>query len=233
MLHRKIEDVMTHDVATVGTDAGFPEIAGLLETWRVSALPVVDDERRVLGVVSEADLLHTRIAQARADAISPGPHRRTGREPKGVGHTARELMTSPVVTVDPLAGTLRAARLMDRHHVKRLPVVDGSGRLVGIVSRRDLLRTLLQPDPVIRTEIEEGVLREALWLEPGQVTVEVQDAVVRLSGKVDNRSLIDIVVRLCRAVEGVDSVTHDLTYEFDDSHLKPGPPRFKRRATGR
>ncbi|MGC0418136.1 CBS domain-containing protein [Embleya sp. AB8] len=233
MLHRKIEDVMTRDVGTVGPDAEFTDIVAALDARRISAVPIVDGERRILGLVSEADLLRAQVEQAVDDRRLPGLRRRTPRHTRGEGHTARELMTSPVVTVDPLSSTLRGARLMDRHHVKRLPVVDSAGHLVGIVSRCDLLRTFLRPDPEIRAEIEQDVLRSALWLEPGTIEVDVRDAVVRLSGNVDNRSLIDIVLRLCRAVDGVESVSHDLTFDFDDSHLRPGPTHFTRRVPGR
>ncbi|MFF7250220.1 CBS domain-containing protein [Embleya sp. NPDC008237] len=233
MLHRRIEDVMTRDVATVGPDTEFRDIVTALDARRISALPVVDDERRILGIVSEADLLRAQVEKAEDAHRVPGLRRLANRHTKDEGHTARELMTTPVVSVEPTSGTLRGARLMDRHHVKRLPVVDTDGRLVGIVSRCDLLRTFLRPDEDIRTEIEHDVLREALWLEPGTIEVHVRDAVVRLSGTVDNRSLIDIVVRLCRAVDGVENVTHTLTFDFDDSHIRPGPAHFGRRSPGR
>ncbi|MYS81914.1 CBS domain-containing protein [Streptomyces sp. SID5474] len=233
MLHREIEDVMTRDVATVGPDTEFQGIVAALDTRRISALPVVDDERRILGIVSEADLLRAQVEKAEDAHLLPGLRRLANRHSKGDGHTARDLMTAPVVSVEPVASTLQGARLMDRHHVKRLPVVDSDGRLVGIVSRCDLLRTFLRPDEDIRVEIKHDVLRAALWLEAGTIEVDVRDAVVRLSGRVDNRSLIDIVVRLCRAVDGVESVTHTLTFDFDDSHLKSGPAHFARRAPGR
>jgi CBS domain-containing protein len=233
MLHRKIEDVMTRDVAVIGPDAEFQDIVAVLEARRISALPVVDDERRILGIVSEADLLRAQVEQAEDAHLLPGLRRLTNRRTKGAGHTARDLMTSPVVSVESSSSTLRGARLMDRHHVKRLPVVDAGGRLVGIVSRCDLLRTFLRPDTEIRAEIEHDVLRTALWLEPGTIEVDVRDAVVRLSGQVDNRSLIDIVLRLCRAVDGVESVTHTLAFDFDDSHIRPGPAHFSRRMPGR
>ncbi|MYS79165.1 CBS domain-containing protein [Embleya scabrispora] len=233
MLHRKIEDVMTRDVTTVGPDAEFQEIVAALDARRISALPVVDGERRILGIVSEADLLRAEVEKAEDTHLLPGLRRLANRHSKGEGHTAHELMTTPVVSVEPASSTLRGARLMDRHHVKRLPVVDNDGRLIGIVSRCDLLRTFLRPDEDIRTEIERDVLRGALWLEPGTIEVDVREAVVRLSGAVDNRSLIDIVLRLCRAVDGVESVTHTLTFDFDDSHIRPGPAHFGRRSSGR
>jgi CBS-domain-containing membrane protein len=210
MTHSTIGDIMTRDVVTVGSGAPFRDIAGVLETWQVSALPVVDDGHRVLGIVSESDLLHARVANAETPQARPGPYREPDAEPPSEEYTARGLMTSPVITVTPTSSTLWAARLMDRHHVKRLPVVDRSGRLVGIVSRCDLLGAFLRSDAAIRAEIEHDVLGEALCLAPGTIEVDVRDAVVRLSGQVDHPNLVDIVVRLCAAVDGVERVSHSL-----------------------
>jgi CBS domain-containing protein len=233
MLHRKIEDVMTRDVTVIGPDAEFNHIVAALDARQISAVPVVDDERRILGIVSEADLVRAQVEQAEDAHLLPRLHRLSNRHTKGEGHIARDLMTSPVVTVEPSSTTLRGARLMDRHHVKRLPVTDAGGHLVGIVSRCDLLRTFLRPDSDIRAEVEHDVLHTALWLAPGTIEVDVREGVARLSGNVDNRSLIDIVVRLCRAVDGIESVTHTLTFDFDDSHVRPGPALFPRRMPGR
>jgi CBS domain-containing protein len=232
MLHRKIENVMTRDVATIGPEAEFQDIVALLDARRISAVPVVDDEGRILGIVSEADLLRARVDKAEDAHILSGLRRLTYLHSKGDGHTARDLMTAPVVGVGPSESTLRGARLMDRHHVKRLPVTDTGGRLVGIVSRCDLLRTFLRPDPEIRAEIEQDVLYGALWLEPGTIEVDVRDAVVLLSGAVDSRSLIDILLRMCRSVDGVESVSHSLTFELDDSHVRPAPVRTIRSTPG-
>lgn len=228
MTHSTIGDVMTRDVATVGSGARFRDIAGVLETWQVGALPVVDDAHRVLGIVSEADLLHARVAGFESWQARPA----RCREVAGSSDeecTARGLMTSPVVTVTPADGTAWAARLMDRHHVKHLPVVDRSGRLVGIVSRGDLLGALVRSDADIRAEIEQDVLGEALCLEPGTIGVEVRDGVVRLSGEVDHPTLVDIVVRLCTAVDGVEHVTHTLTHTID---VAPPAPTFERLGEG-
>ncbi|MFF7250128.1 CBS domain-containing protein [Embleya sp. NPDC008237] len=116
--------------------------------------------------------------------------------------TARGLMTAPAITVATTSSTLWAARLMDRHHVKRLPVVDRSGRLVGIVSRCDLLGALVRSDAEIRTEIEREVLGEARCLDPGTIEVEIRDAVVQLTGEVDHPTLVDVVTRRDRPCAG-------------------------------
>ncbi|MFE3204809.1 CBS domain-containing protein [Embleya sp. NPDC055664] len=211
MTHGTIGDVMTRDVVTVGSGARFRDIARVLETWQVSALPVVDDAHRLLGIVSEADLLHVRVAGAEMSRTRQGWAREREVSPPDEALTARGLMTAPVITVATTSSTRWAARLMDRHRVKRLPVVDRSGRLVGIVSRGDLLGALVRSDAEIRAEIEREVLGEALCLAPGTIEVEVRDGVVHLTGEVDHPTLVDVVTRLCAAVDGVEEVTHGLT----------------------
>ncbi|MFE5332819.1 CBS domain-containing protein [Embleya sp. NPDC056575] len=210
MTHGTIEDVMTRDVVTVGSGARFHDIAGVLEAWQVSALPVVDDAHRLLGIVSEADLLHAHVAGPEIPPRGRVPGRGFDMPTSDERFTARGLMTTPVITVTPTSSTRWAARLMERHRVKRLPVVDRSGRLVGIVSRGDLLGALVRSDAEIRAEIEREVLGEALCLDPGTIGVEVHDAVVHLTGDIDHPTLVDVVVRLCAAVDGVEKVTHRL-----------------------
>ncbi|MFE3316340.1 CBS domain-containing protein [Embleya sp. NPDC059213] len=130
-----------------------------METWQVSALPVVDDGHRVLGIVSEGDLLPAYVAGSGVSRMRSGPDRHSDAASSDEEFTTRDLMTAPVITVTPPSGTLWAARLMDRHHVKRLPVVDRSGRLVGIVSRRDLLGALVRSDAEIRQRRGAAVRR--------------------------------------------------------------------------
>ncbi|HKP99474.1 MAG TPA: CBS domain-containing protein [Actinomycetes bacterium] len=180
------------------------QVAGLLAAQGLSALPVVDGRGRVVGVVSEADLL------ANSQLLADG---------RG-GVTAGEVMTSPAVTVTPQATVTEAARRMQTSGVKRLPVVAGSGRLVGIVSRADLLRPLTRPDEEIRWAIEE-MLGHELLIDPARVEVEVREGVVTLTGQVERRSLIPIVVRLTGAAEGVVRVQDWLTFELDDIGLQP------------
>jgi CBS domain-containing protein len=121
-----------------------------------------------------------------------------------------------------------AARVMDRHAVKRLPVVDGDGRLLGIVSRSDLLKVFLRTDEDIREEIVRDVFMHVLWVEPDQVDVQVRQGVVVLTGKLEMKSGIAIAERLTRGVDGVVNVVCELTYATDDPELhRLGPfPRF-------
>jgi CBS domain-containing protein len=131
-------------------------------------------------------------------------------------------MTSPAVVVDPSATVGEAARLMERHGVKRLPVVDAQGRLRGIVSRWDLVRVFTRPDEHIRAQICEEVIRHDLWIAPGTVTVHVTDGVVDLTGELDNKTLARVLVRMCHGVDGVIKVRDHLTWAVDDTRIR-GP----------
>ena len=212
-----VGDVMTHDVVTVGEGARYLEITRLLAESGISAVPVVNGERRVIGVVSEADLLH-KVEFAGSGMAKPlwqRPSRRAARV-KSMADTASRLMTSPAVTIEPGADLAQAAKLLHEHDIKRLPVVDSSGRLVGIVSRTDLLRVYLRSDADIRDEIVDGVLMRTLWIDPVSLQVDVVDGRVALRGRLDRRSTARLLVRLMSAVPGVIEVRDELAWEYDD-----------------
>jgi CBS domain-containing protein len=213
-----VRDVMSTGVVTVSPDLGYKQIVDLLVEVEVSAVPVVGDDGLVQGVVSEADLLHkVEFNGADVHAGLFERRRRRAAKAKATGDIAAELMSSPAVTVAATATLTEAARLMEHHNVKRLPVVAGNGHLVGIVSRRDLLRRYLRDDEAIRTDVLDGVLRGVLWLDPVEVEVAVTDGRVHLTGKVDRRSTAQITVRLVRGLDGVVDVTDELEWGFDDT----------------
>lgn len=201
-----VSDVMTHTVVAVGSEAPFKQIVELLGQWKVSAVPVLAGEGRVVGVVSEADLLAKEEFRGRADVLGEGD---SGHRAKAGAVTAGELMSSPAVTVHADAPLGEAARIMARRHVKRLPVVDGVGLLQGIVSRGDLLKVFLRPDEEIAGEIRSSVLGRLP--STGSLTVEVSDGVVTLGGSLPDRTLVPVAARALRAVEGVVDVQLDLT----------------------
>ncbi|MFE4665756.1 CBS domain-containing protein [Streptomyces sp. NPDC056716] len=205
-----VSDVMTQTVAAVGPRAPFKEIVRLMRDWRVSALPVVEGEGRVVGVVSEADLLPTEELRDDADV---GPLR--SRQPvdiaKAGARTAADLMSAPAVTVRAGATIAEAARVMARASVKRLPVVDDSGLLAGVVSRTDLLKVFLRGDDDIAAEVRHEVAAP-LFVTPSPVHVEVQDGVVTLTGRIRDTTLVPVAARLVRAVEGVVDVRFDLAH---------------------
>ncbi|MDY7087691.1 MAG: CBS domain-containing protein [Actinomycetota bacterium] len=216
-----VDDVMTKAVLSVDAAATYRDVVDLLIGNRLSAVPVVDAFGRVVGVVSEADLLRKiEYAGDEEPRLFEGRQRRGDRQ-KASARTVSELMTAPAVTA--LSGTsiAAAARLMDREKVKRLPVVDDLGRLIGIVSRGDLLKTHLRPDDEILADIEAAVLRPYVDDENTSVAASVVDGVVTLSGKVDRWSSTEIAERLSRQVAGVVEVRSSLTFAYDDSEL-PG-----------
>ncbi|MEU8617754.1 CBS domain-containing protein [Streptomyces sp. NPDC048623] len=197
---RTVSDVMTHTAIAVGRDAPYKEIVALMAEWKVSALPVLEGEGRVIGVVSEADLLpkeefrteEPRLPAEREAALKAGALR------------AGELMSSPAVTVHPDATLSEAARIMATRKVKRLPVVNGLGMLEGVVSRGDLLTVFLRPDAEIEEEIRSELLAELM--PPAQLGVSVSEGVVTLHGALPDRALVPLLARAVRAVEGVVDV---------------------------
>ncbi|KUN82766.1 CBS domain-containing protein [Streptomyces griseoruber] len=229
MWHRMVSDLMTTSVVSVRRDTGFKEIAKLLAEHGITAVPVVDDER-VLGVVSEADLLRKEAGlldpAGVLPVLRPGPADRARAE----ATTAEGLMNSPAVTARPQWTAVEAAQVMERHHVKRLPVVDEADRLVGLVSRADLLRVFLRGDSAIREEITGEVLIRALGITPGAVTVRVVDGRVSLTGTVERKSLVPVVVRLCQGVDGVVDVSAELHHRVDDTTSAVPEPEASRRA---
>ncbi|MET9059361.1 CBS domain-containing protein [Streptomyces antibioticus] len=223
MWYRKVSDLMSTSVVRVRRDTGFKEIAKLLAEYGITAVPVVDDEEHVVGVVSEADLLRKEAAGLDPAGLLPVLRPRPADRAKAEATIAQGLMNSPAVTARPEWTAVEAAQVMERHHVKRLPVVDEAGRLVGLVSRADLLRVFLRGDSAIREEISGEVLLRTLGIEPGEVTVHVVDGRVTLRGTVDRKSLVPVTVRLCQGVDGVVDVTADLNHHVDDTTTTPEP----------
>ncbi|MFF2848842.1 CBS domain-containing protein [Streptomyces sp. NPDC058001] len=205
MEHNDVARVMTGEVVSVVPETPFKDIAKLLAAQGFSGLPVLDEDDRVLGVISESDLL-ARQASADAERREPG-----GASPGAPAElTARSLMSSPAITVAASATVVEAARTMLRHGVERLPVVDQRDRLTGIVTRRDLLRVFLRPDPEIRRHVVEDVLVDALGLPSDAVGVHVIDGVVTLEGRLGDARQADLLIRLVRQSDGVVSVVDHL-----------------------
>jgi CBS-domain-containing membrane protein len=208
--HSTVRDVMTTDVVTVDRITPYKEIAQLLAKHKISAVPVLVMGRHVAGVVSEADLLATQdqaARKARDKAAGPWPwtRRRAAQHPN---RTAEQLMTKPAITIHPDAPIPRAAAVMRHHHVKRLPVVDPDGKLIGIVARRDLLSVFLRPDAQIQAEVGE-LLSEILFADPATVRVAVHGGVVTLLGQPgpqDHHDLIPVAIRLIWDIDGVVDV---------------------------
>jgi CBS domain-containing protein len=220
MSHQKVKNVMSTDVATVRESTPFKEVARILARRDVSALPVVDRDGHVLGVVSEADLLVKQGTQEFEYSHSPLTWwRGRGNHRRATATTAVQLMTKPAVTVDARSTVAGAARQLTQHNIKRLPVVDEAGKLVGIVSSKDLLTVFLRKDEDIRDEIVEQVFARGIGLvvNPATVTVDVHDGEAVLTGQLDLKSQLLLVEDMTKHIDGVVDVTVSMSYRHDDT----------------
>jgi CBS domain-containing protein len=200
----RIADVMSSDWRTVSKNMPYKQVAQLMADHHLTAVPVVSDSGRVLGMVSEADLL--RKEERSFGRLSAGLPKRSHHERvQADALTAAELMTSPAITIHPDAPLGAAARLMNARHVRRLPVVDPAGHLVGMVSRRDLLSVFLQPDDEIGAQVA-AMLEGAALAGSDQITVAVVDGIVTLGGVVPDAGIVERAIRLASEVDGVVAV---------------------------
>ncbi|MFC8716969.1 CBS domain-containing protein [Kitasatospora sp. NPDC057198] len=216
MRHRTVGQLMTRPVVSVRPGTGFKEIARLLAEHDITAVPVLDAEDRPVGIVSEADLLLGECAREDPSGLLLTPRPTPEQAARSRATTADGLMSRPALCCRPEWTAVEAARRMQHAHLKRLPVVDEAGRLIGIVSRGDLLRVFLRQDRAIREEIRHDLLDRTLGLYPDALGVTVEDGRVTLVGTVERRSLVDVLERLCRSVDGVVDVTLLLDHREDD-----------------
>jgi CBS domain-containing protein len=208
-MNAKVRDVMTTPVVAVKQGASFKEMAALLRKYRVSAFPVLDDDQKVIGIVSEADLLAKEALNADSGgAITAMVHHQELKKADGV--TAGDFMTSNVVTVKPDDTVEQAARLMYHLQVKRLPVIDAGGHLVGIVSRADLLTVFDRPDQEIRAEIVGDVILHEFLIDPALFTVTVAEGVVTITGTPETADVGRTLMNRIQHVQGVVAVRDEL-----------------------
>lgn len=220
-----VRDVMTRPVASVQRGTPLRDVAQVLVDHSISGVPVVDTDGAVLGVVSEGDFLIK--AQGR-DAVR---HRRLARILGESGESraqlaklaavnAAEAMTAPAVTIESSRPITEAAAVMTARRVNRLPVVD-DGRLVGIVTRADLVRAYVRSDEELERAIREDVLLRILWLDPNLFTVTVTDGAVSISGRVERRSTAEMIERAVSMVPGIVHVKTDVVWVLEDSQIQP------------
>lgn len=226
-MHMKVRDVMTSEVASVNGSTPFRDVAEIMIAHGVSAVPVVDGEGHVIGLVSEADLLRKEeyreqfyregyrppLRARLREAVGHGAAR-TQERARGV--TAAEIMSAPAFTTRPYTSVVSAARLMSEHGVKRLPVVDDEDVLVGIISRHDLLKVLARGDADIAREIRDDVVGTCLWADLSGVEVSVENGVVTLTGSVGRRSQARVLTRMVERTNGVLGVADRLEWKEDD-----------------
>jgi CBS domain-containing protein len=213
-----VSEVMTSGVVAAHEHAAFKVIVASLVGHRISAVPVIDDDRKVIGVVSESDLLARVVAESdHTPAIGHLRHGRRERLEKIHGETASRLMTKPAVTTHPECTIADAARLAAKARVRRLPVVDADGVLVGIVTRADLLRVFLKADAAIRAQIRDDIIVRRMALDPSDVEVSVDEGIVTLRGQLADRQMVQQLLESVHAVPAVVAVKSKLTCPVDDA----------------
>jgi CBS domain-containing protein len=220
----KVDTIMRRDVVTVRPETALRDVARILTDHAISGLPVVDADGAVLGVVSEADFVIRE--RGLADGRRRGPFHLLTETPdraalaKVAATTAGEAMTSPAVTIGPTTSIRGAARLMAERRINRLPVVL-DGRLIGIVTRADVVRAYARSDEELRESILHDVIRGAMWLDAEALTVAVVDGVVTVTGTIEKRSDVPILERLIREVPGVMGCEVSLVWTLDDTGIEP------------
>jgi CBS domain-containing protein len=211
----RVDQVMTKEVATVSPETSLRDVARLLSERGISGVPVCEADGRILGVVSEADVLAKEDGLPIDDRSPLAWLLGRSRDPaKATATTAGEAMTAPAITIAPWRSVAGAARTMIERGVNRLPVVKGD-RLIGIVTRADLVRAFSRSDDEIRREIEKDVLLGALWIEPDRVKIDVDDGVVQLRGDLETRTDAELVEGYVRRVPGVVDVRAELTWRSE------------------
>jgi len=220
----KVKEIMaTPVVASVTPDTPFKSVIELLVRAEVSALPVLETDGRLVGIVTEADLISKEAYGTRrhralsllGDVLSGRDHRWVG---KAAGSVARDVMTKDVVVCAPEEDVAVVARRMLRHGIKRVPVLD-RGALVGMVSRQDILGTFDRPDDLVRSDAEQALAHDPNRPDDAHVEVSVEDGVVRLTGDVRYPWDVRVVVSIVRDVPGVIDVVSTL------HHREEPPPR--------
>jgi CBS domain-containing protein len=228
----RVKDIMTADVITVAENTPFKDVAETLVARKVSAVPVVDQDDHVVGIVSEADLIrkeefreHFQDERYRQPWKVRLRHRLSpdGARPaeKMDARTAAGLMTAPAYCVHPESSVSTAARLMDEYGVKRLVVALDNGPVKGILSRSDLLKVFARTDADLAEEVRQEVLGRSLWAETQNVSVTADHGVITLSGSVPRRSDAQLVVHLTERVDGVVDVVSEMDWKEDDSRSWP------------
>ena len=212
-----VADVMTHGAVSATTDTPYRDLVDLIETRAVNAVPIIDRFDRVVGVVSASDLLHKIEFAGGVDPpriFESSRHRRDRR--KSIGTVAEELMTAPAVTVMKTTPVADAARLMEQAGVRRLPVIDIVGRLIGMVTNRDLLKVFLRPDDAIKRHVVD-LFSTVDGGSSSVLAVDVNDGTVMLSGEVDRRSVAEGITGRVEAIDGVVSVVNRVSWLVDDT----------------
>jgi len=198
----QVVDLMTTDVITVSRETGIRDAARLMFRNHVSGLPVVGPDGTLSGIITEADFLRLEVDRHEGNAE--------------IGETVGEVMSRGVVTTGPETEVYDAAKMMTVQDIKRLPVVDEDARLLGIISRADIVSVFTRPDDVIEDEIREDLIRRVLFIDPDQMEVSVARGVVTFTGIVGTRNEARLLSELASRLDGVLHVESRLSWRHDD-----------------
>ena len=218
-MNATVKDVMSTHVIAVRRTAAYKEIAAMLHSQRVSAFPVIDEDNKVIGVVSEADLL----AKVALEGTVPRTLQSLAQEhlrTRVNAVTAADLMTKPPVTIGPDEPVTHAARLMYNQGVKRLPVTSDDGRLIGIVTRSDILGVYNRPDAEIQHQVSQDLILGTFRSDPDRFTVTVKDGIVTIEGTPETTPAGHDIIDAVRHMEGVVAVRDRLSYPPDSPYLR-------------
>jgi CBS domain-containing protein len=213
-MNSTVKDVMSTHVIAVRQDAPYKDMAAMLREQRVSAFPVLDEHNKVIGVVSESDLLTKEALEGTVPGMPQSMMSRR-EQARASAVTAAELMTTPPVTIGPDEPVTQAARLMYSRGVKRLPVTSGDGTLIGIVSRADVLSVYSRPDADIQHEIIQDLILGTFLGDPARFTVSVTDGIVTIEGTAESTVVGRDIIEAARHVEGVVAVRDRLSSPKD------------------
>jgi CBS domain-containing protein len=214
----RAREIMSTPVITADPETPLKEVAEILARHRITGVPVVDGRGHLVGIISESDFVrkmegeqHRGLLGSLAEAL--------GKTQKLQTQAASDVMTTRVVTGGPETSVRELTRLMSAHDVNRIPIVE-EGRVIGIVTRADILRTFIRTDTAITEEVRWRLARE-LWIDPRGLVIATQSGVVTMTGEVDNQSDVALAERWAAATEGVVAVdVRGLRYRVDDRRIK-------------
>ena len=201
----KVSDAMTLDPVTTTPETALKEAAGELVRYRVSGLPVVDSAGHVVGVLSETDVIAKEVDQVPRGSALERFLEGQPIDDRFYAQTVAEAMTAPALTIEPDRPLAQAASLMLAEGINRLPVVDGNGRLAGLITRADLVRAFARDDATVRLELVQ-LIREDLWIDPSELEIEVVHGRVTIAGDVENEADARVIRTFARRVPGVVEV---------------------------
>ena len=212
-MNSTVKDVMSTHVIAVRQNAPYKEMAAMLHEQRVSAFPVLDDDNKVIGIVSEADLLTKEALEGTVPRTLLSRQERVRKQVNAL--TAADLMTTPPVTIGPDEPVASAARLMFDQRVKRLPVITDDGKLIGILTRSDVLSVYGRPDTEIQHRVTQDLIVDTFLCDPGKFTVTVKDGIVTIEGTPETTAVGLDIISAIRHMEGVVAVRDRLSYPHD------------------